>query len=329
MKEEGYRMPSSRELARSWAYPRQKPFEGTLRKAAAAWFAKRGLTTHTQMPYCLDAHENWADNVILNEVASLIRTEQEMRLGVDAFPLHKYLHHGLSSQAMLFNLVGPLLVRKDLDPLRVACEAAGIPWPQGRITHHLEAEDRAVFNEDTGQPTSLDLAITGEQGAPLYFEAKLVEKEFGGCSVFAQGDCDGQNPVRDLSSCYLHHVGRLYWTQMADQGVLDSPIATGCICPFASYYQFFREMLFAAEKGGHLVLLYDARNPVFVREGTSGRPTRGLWPFLVTTIPSRLHTRLHTLTLQDVVRALEDSRRHGDWIATFKGKYGLVPEAGS
>jgi hypothetical protein len=248
-------------------------------------------------------------------------------LGTDAFPLHKYLHHGLSSQAMLFNLVGALLVRGDLEPLRLACEVARIPWPQGQVAYRLEAEDRAMFNEDFGQPTSLDLAIIGEVGAPLYFEAKLVEKEFGRCSVFVQGDCEGQNPAHNLSACYLHHIGRLYWTRMAAHGILDSPIAAGPICPLASYYQFFREALFAAEHSGHLILLCDERNPVFIRKSTNGAPVRGLWPFLVQSLPGPLKSRLHTLTIQGVAAAIEASGRHGDWIGDFQEKYGLSPVA--
>ncbi|MCB0055286.1 MAG: hypothetical protein KDE24_37675, partial [Caldilinea sp.] len=49
---------------------------------------------------------------------------------------------------------------------------------------------------------------------------------------------------------------------------------------------FFRESLFAAHKGGHFVLLYDARSPVFVRQGRAGAPAMGLWPLLAGLAPA-------------------------------------------
>ena len=78
-----------------------------------------------------------------------------------------------------------------------------------------------MFNENYGQPTSIDLVVEGGAGETLYMEAKLVEPGFGGCSVFRQGDCDGRNPVGDLSQCYLHHIGRLYWDRLREHGLLD------------------------------------------------------------------------------------------------------------
>jgi len=45
-------------------------------------------------------------------VAAYIEEEHAQREAQQqGFPLHKYTHHGLSSQAMLFNLVGSLIVR--------------------------------------------------------------------------------------------------------------------------------------------------------------------------------------------------------------------------
>ena len=315
---------SSRKLAYTWPYPRRSSYEDELRQAAGAWFRKQGAAVHPRMPYLLRDFADWPRNIILSEVADFIRGEQASRQGVDAFPLHKYLHHGLSSQAMLFNLIGPLITRNDVAPLAQAFREAGVPWPAGPVTLKLEEGDRAVFNEDMGQPTSLDLAIYGAAGsAPLFVEAKLSENGFGGCSVFAAGDCDGHNPAQRLESCYLHHIGRQYWQRMVEHGVLDSQLARDTLCPFTIYYQFFRESLFAAHKGGHFVLLYDARSPVFVRQGRAGAPEMGLWPLLAGLAPAPLRARLHAVTIQQVVAALRESVRHADWVGLFGEKYGL------
>ncbi len=65
---------------------------------------------------------------------------------------------------MLFNLVGPLIVRNDLAPLRDAFAEAGISWPEGNPAATWEVTDRKIFGEDSGQPTSIDLVIAGVRG---------------------------------------------------------------------------------------------------------------------------------------------------------------------
>lgn len=316
-------MTSSRARARTWPYPRHRDFEKGLRRAAAAWFENQGFAVSARYPYILAEWQQWPQNIILPEVARYIQGEWERRQAEQrGFPLHKYVHHGLSSQAMLFNLVGPLIVEADLSPLREVLLQQGVPCPERALVADLEYEDRAVFNEDTGQPTSIDLALQGEPGsAPVFVEAKLVEKEFGGCSVFAAGDCDGRNPARDFSLCYLHHLGRRYWELLERHGFLSGPIGESPICILSSHYQFFREVIFALELGGAFVLLSDARSPTFHCDGPQG--PRGLMPFLLSLIPSSARNCVATATIQQVLAAARASGRHG-WVGEFEWKYGLV-----
>ena len=314
---------SSRRNAQSWPYPRHKTFEKKLRQSNADWFAERAYPVNSRMAYLLERWEDWPKNIILPEVALYIQAEQKRRHDLrERFPLHKYIHHGLSSQAMLFNLVGPLIVQGNIAPLQQAFEAGGIPWPSEIVRPIFEIEDRKIFNEDTGQPTSIDLVLKGPGNAhSLFVEAKLVEHEFGGCSVFQGGDCDAHNPAQNLSHCYLHYIGRLYWTLLEKHGFLSGPAGSGPICPLALYYQFFRELLFAIELGGDFVLLYDERNPSFYADGVAGQ--RGLMPFLLTFVPEGLRRRVHSITLQQVVRAYQ---RHEalTWLAEFEKKYALT-----
>jgi POLQ-like helicase len=110
---------SSRSLANTWPYPRHMAFEKQLRTAAQNWFKNKGYPVRPKMPYLLDSWDNWSRNIILPEVADYVKKERAERATIKGFPLHKYIHHGLSSQAMLFNLIGPLIVRQDLNPLRL------------------------------------------------------------------------------------------------------------------------------------------------------------------------------------------------------------------
>lgn len=313
---------SSRARARTWPYPRHRDFERRLRKAASAWFKEKGFAASARCPYILADRDKWTQNIILSEVAEYVLEERARREGQQrGFPLHKYIHHGLSSQAMLFNLIGPLVVREDLEPIRKAFTSQGIAWPEGKIRASFECEDRTVFNEDIGQPTSIDLVLQGSESYPrLFVEGKLVEKGFGGCSVFEEGDCDGRNPARDFSLCYLHHLGRKYWELLAKHDFLAGAIGQNTTCILSSYYQLFREVIFALELGGSFVLLSDERSPTFRSDGPQGK--RGLMPFLLLLVPHSLHDHVANVSIQQVVAAIKASGRH-EWIKEFEQKYGL------
>ena len=286
-----------------------------MEKAAAAWIKSRQLLTG-QAPYILKEHGLWAQNLLDPDLAGMILAERSLRANSGAgFPLHKYLHHGLSSQAMLFNLMLPLLKAGDVDALKSGFEAANIPWPGPGARARLEVEDRDLFNENTGQPTSFDLEISGPNGPTLYIEAKLVEQEFGGCSLLEGGDCDGENPATDHKKCALVAMGRRYWDRL---DALDFDLSAGPICPFGSYYQFYREAAYALIRGGHYVLLVHDQNPAFWKDQGS----RGLWPFLLKSVPEKHRPRLHRLTLQQLATSLRQTGRH-PWIDEFSTRYAL------
>ncbi|MGM0365026.1 MAG: PGN_0703 family putative restriction endonuclease [Actinomycetota bacterium] len=313
---------NNKRLARTWPHKRYKEFEAELRNSSSRWFREKGFKTHPKMLYCLDSLISWPKNIICPEVSEYILEENQRNLGKEAFPLHKYLHHGLSSQAMLFNLLAPLIIRDDLDPLKSVIENAGINWPSSKVSARFECCDRSVFNEDSGQPTSLDAVIEG-QGRNIFIESKLAERGFGSCSVFERGDCDGRNPVvYGLKNCYLHHIGRKYWDLMEEFRFDEEKLSKGLICPFINYYQFYREVLFSLKIGGSFLLLHDKRNPAFL-EASDESKERGLWPFLVSFIPRKYSHLVSRITIQDLVGEISRSDRHIDWIGEFKSKYGL------
>lgn len=297
-------------------------FERDMQVIAKRWFDEKQLPTHRHYPYILRDHEQWERNVFLQEVAEYVKSEQAKRVAQGrGFPLHKYLHHGLSSQAMLFNLIGPLLVRQDWGPLKDAYTARGVPWPSGTVHLELENSDPEVLGEDPRHPTSLDFAILGQGGSNLYIEAKLIEKAFGGCFVFSGGDCEGMNPAGDFSRCYLHQLNRRYWPCLDELGFIRGAFRDSPVCLLAPYYQFFREVLFALKQGGCFVLLVHRDNRTFAREDSTG--PRGLMPFLTGFVPAQHRDRIKTVYIQDVVAAIRGSGRHGDWIGEFEKKYGL------
>lgn len=307
----------------TWSFPRHIHYERTLRDVAAKWFLEKGYPVRKNMKYILASRDDWHRNIILPDVANYIEDQKAKNEQAKlSYPLHRYIHHGLSSQAMLFNLIGPLIVRYDLEPLKISVERIGLEWPEGVIQADFEFENREVFQENQGQPTSIDLVIGKEGDAPkIFIESKFVEKEFGGCSLFEKGDCDGSNPARDFSRCYLHHIGRQYWVLMKKHGLLEGPLSDESACIMAGYYQFFREVLMALEFSGVFILLCDLRSPTFTYKDRD--TNRGLIQFLLSLIPHYLHTKVKILYIQEVVEAIRETGRH-EWISEFEKKYGLV-----
>jgi POLQ-like helicase len=303
-------------------YSSHAAFVQAVRRSTAAHFAARGLAVREDKDHVLSRSSAWRENLLLPEVCTYIDAEVEAgRAGRRSrFTLNGQKHYGTSSQALLFNLVGPLIVRRDLEPLRVACAGAGIPWPDG-ASATFEVENPEIFNERHGQPTSIDLVVRGATPGPadLYVEAKFTEAKFGGCSVLARGQCEthGESPLGDLSQCYLHHIDHRYWQQLEAYGLIDETQRAAPDCMLGVQYQFYRELLFALASGGVFVLLYDARNPIFMGTGHS------LLPTLIAQVPPRLHERVKALSIQQVVAAIRASGRHDDWIGEFAEKYGL------
>lgn len=309
-----------KQKAKEWNYPRHTEFVSELRNSSAEWFTKNSFQVHSKMPYCLESLDNWRNNIILSEVAEYIENFKiESDKNNKPFPLHKYAHHGLSSQAMVFNLIGPLITRNDLTPLIALLEAKGIVDKFEKA--QFEYEDRTVFNEDTGQPTSIDLVLFDTENRPkIFIESKLVEAEFGGCSVFKKGDCAGGNPIDNLQVCFLHFIGRKYWS-LIEKYDFKEKLKNEKICILANYYQFFREILLSIDRDGYFVLLSDERSPVFNYQ-KDGK-VRGLIPLLTELVPSKYRDRIVLVTIQEIVHSIESPGRHNDWINEFRLKYGL------
>lgn len=261
--------------------------------------------------------------MILKEVVKYI---QQCKTNCEAnsspFPLHKYLHHGLSSQAMAFNLIGPLITRNDYTPLVDVLQNKGISIASQVSKAEFEYEDRNIFNEDAGQPTSIDIVLSDSSGKPIVFiESKLVEQEFGGCSVFSNGDCEGRNPLGQKNDCYLHFIGRHYWDLMEEYGIAEN-LKNEKQCIFVAHYQFFREVLFSLKKGGIFVLLSDERSPVFHCDANGKR--KGIMPFLIEFIPLTYRTRIVSISIQELVEQLKTKENHRDWIEEFQLKYRIA-----
>ena len=271
-----------------WPYPRYSKFRSTVANAASAWF-REGTSGEKATRYPLQSFADrdlWPQNILVPEVVAFIESKRAAKKGVKPFTSTSTT--GSAARALLFNLMGPLVARGQVVPLTAILSAKGIEVPAGGWTPEFEYCERAVFNEDFGQPTSIDLALRSpEAEVNVFVECKFVEREFGQCSVFTGGDCDGRNPASDLGLCYLHHIGRRYWDVALKHGLLDGPAQKRSAVPFAVHYQFFRELLLALEEGGvfcPLERLPQTRSSL--QDGPQG--PRGLMPVVTSLLPEHV-----------------------------------------
>lgn len=298
---------------------RSKKWEEDLQGHLAKYFKDKNskdsrFPISSRHSYILAKRSDWHKNIILDRVAQYLDT----RIAERHFALHKWIHHGLSSQAFLFNLLGPLVVDKQWHIFDEILHQAGIQLSTNITNAEFELEDPDVFNEQQGQPTSIDLCLYTGDMEKVFIEFKFTEKNFGGCSVFGDGDCDGRNPAKNPDLCYLHHIGRLYWQLMKKHGLLTKQIKKDSQCPFSTLYQFYRLILFALKKNGHFLLLYDERNPSFLVERDGIK--RGLFNLVYESLPGKIQSKCHALSVQSILPTLQ-KHPELDWTDELIEKY--------
>jgi len=303
----------------TWPFPHGKEWEEDLKRHLAQYFEgekfkDQKFPISSRHPYILAKHSDWHKNILLDRVAQYFDIEIANR----HFALHKWIHHGLSSQAFLFNLLGPLVVDKQWHIFDEILRQTGIRLSASITDAKFEVEDPEVFNELRGQPTSIDLCLYTGDIEEVFIEFKFTEKNFGGCSVFNDGDCDGRNPANDFNLCYLHYIGRKYWELMKKHGLLSKQIKRDSQCPFSTLYQLYRLILFAIEKNGHFLLLYDERNPSFLVERDNIK--RGLFNLVYESLPSKIRDKCHALSAQSILPIVQ-KHPELDWTNELKEKY--------
>lgn len=294
-------------------------FRNQLEKSSSDWFLKMGFPTREKQPYILRHKTDWRKNIILPEVFDYILESKRNRNY--PFPLHPWLHHGLSSQAMIFNLIGSLVVKNSLGILRETFEEAGVVWP-AQISGEFEYQNPLVFNELQSQPTSLDFVIKDQTNEPkILIEAKLVEKSFGLCSRLENTVCTGLNPLNEnlKKECELANIGREYWKVLLENRVLTSQTLGSPICPMSIFYQFYREVGFAVKTKSQLVFLVDERNPFFSPDNKNSLPNR-----LRNSLNQDIQGVVKILIIQRVFAAIKKHFDGNNWVRSLGEKYALL-----
>jgi hypothetical protein len=193
-------------------------------------------------------------------------------------PTKRHRHFGSlrSSQALAQGVLGAIAAFKRLDLLSAVRAECGRPaFFMDDCGWSLEFEHEVDTLKEPRQ-TSIDVLLTGANRR-IAVECKFTETEFGTCSrPRLKPDnpqrCDGRYraQARRTDRCALTTIGIDYWVHLprlfawpADRD--HDP------CPFGAVYQLARNALAAVvtpdgdvvPDRGHVLVLYDARNPAF------------------------------------------------------------------
>ena len=195
---------------------------------------------------------------------------------------HRHFGSMRSSQALAQSVFGSLAALGKEDALAGLTTNEGLPTVRNGVTVRME---HLVRHLGEPRPTSVDVWLyDGEQRVAV--ECKFTEPKFGTCSRpgLQPGSnpkyCDGSYTRQRgrLARCSLTESGVRYWQYLRE--LFDWPTDRDMQpCPLNDSYQLVRNVLAACVRpdgtvdadGGHVLVIYDGRNPEFLPGGKAAR----------------------------------------------------------
>jgi len=247
---------------------------------------------------------------------------------------HKWFRSMNSSQALALSVLGNLAVYDQLNCLADLNDDSEEPL-FGEA--HVSPDNFVMEHEVTylGEPrcTSLDGFVSGTHQVAI--ECKFTESEVGSCSrprlkppasnyetEFCDGTFTTQRGRRER--CALTEIGVLYWKYIPRLFKWEDSTDLRP-CPLCMNYQLVRNVLAVcvrpdgkvSPENGHVILIYDERNPAF------GEGGNGLLAFVETREALKVSSALRKCSWQHIIRLLR-SKMILPWLTTqLELKYGL------
>ena len=255
---------------------------------------------------------------------------------IDLKQRHRWFRSFKSSQALTQSVFGALLAFRRMAVIRNVTAECGRP----------------AFLEDAREPDLhfeyevLTLAEPRRTNVDVYLESpfkrvavecKFTERQFGFCSrprlrpqdpAYAEQCCNGdyRRQRGRLERCALTEIGVRYWTYLprlfdwnADQDLTP--------CPFSAVYQLARNALAATVTAdgidpctGHVLVMYDARNPEFQVGGEAQRQ------YNAAIAASHVPGLIRRLSWQHLAGELAKEPKLAYLVAGLERKYGIRPE---
>ena len=200
---------------------------------------------------------------------------------------HRRFRSFKSSQSLAQSVFGAVHAFGRLDLLEGVVAECGRPAFLADTRGASLVLEHKVRSLAEPRQTSVDVLL--EAGSRrVAVECKFTEREFGACSRprlrpddpnYEEQHCDGSYRVQRgrLERCALTEIGIRYWTYLPE---LFDWAANRDLrpCPFSEVYQLARNALAATVTAGgldlgagHVLVVYDARNPEYASGGTAQR----------------------------------------------------------
>ena len=272
-------------------------------------------------------------NVIINPDASQQEKDRLLALMPEG-ERHKWFGSMNSSQALAQSVLGNLAVSNFLHSLSDLNDDEGMPL-FGKLqisSDSFEMEHKINF---LGEPrrTSLDGYIRGDY--QIAIECKFTEAEVGTCSRprlspvdsnYESEICTGTYSIQRTRKerCSLTEFGVLYWRYIPGlfKWKNDNDLNP---CPLYKNYQLVRNVLAVSVKpnetvshnNGHVILIYDERNPAFQQGG------KGLLAYTETRKALHEPTMLRKCSWQRIVQHMKENAILSWLTELLTIKYGL------
>lgn len=261
----------------------------------------------------------------------------DIRAAIPQEQRHHWFRSLQSSQALAQSVFGAIQAFDRLDLLQNLSDRCGRPafyenargWTLG-FEHEV-----CCLGEGKGRRTSVDVLLSGPERR-IAVECKFTEPEFGTCSrprlqpgdpAWPKQHCDGNYRIQRgrQSRCALTEIGIRYWDYLPS--LFDWPSDRDHRpCPFGTVYQLARNALAATVSpngeinptGGHVLVLYDARNPAFHGKGEAERQ----WAAALAAC--RVPGLLRRASWQSLMSAMAEAPELRWLVDGVHGKYGLA-----
>jgi hypothetical protein len=259
--------------------------------------------------------ESW-QNIIINPDANQQEVDKLLSLMPEG-EKHRWFRSMNSSQALAQSILGNLAINDSLHYLsEMKADEGQDLFGEAQISSNNLALEYKVNYLGERRATSLDAYVSGEY--QIAIECKFTEAEVGACSRpklkptasnYERDHCNGTYSVQRARKerCSLTENAALYWRYVPSLFEWGNELDLA-ICPLNKNYQLVRNVLAAGVKPdgtvstnhGHVVLIYDERNPAFQNGGN------GLIAYIETQTALRNPTMLRKCSWQRLVQHIRE-----------------------
>ena len=259
----------------------------------------------------------------------------DIRAAIPISKHHRWFRSMTSSQALTQSVFAAVREFGRLDLLEGLASESGQPAFFDDTRDWVVSFEHDVSGLNEPRPTSVDVLLS-RPGQRVAIECKFLEDQFGICSrtnIRAYPDpknhCDGNYRLQSGRShrCALTEIGIRYWDLLPH--LFDWPSHRDHEpCPFGATYQLARNALAATvtpdgrlnASGGHVLVMYDDRNPAFRPGGKAHRR----WQLVEDACAHQGLFRL--LTWQRLLISLARAPELKYLVIAVREKYGLKPD---